>query len=151
LRESPPELVLALTEYEDNRGDRSKGDWTAFTAIVASRGFRGHTHFWVSRDDLEAFETALRALDEHLTGVAELVCGVGTDEYLRVRVVPYGGSGRLTVQAMLAEPRDPIHQRVQAGFVILPNELTAFRAAMRRLLESRAGEARLAGDPEQGV
>jgi hypothetical protein len=140
-----------LTEYEDNGDDRVKGDWAAFNATVSSRGFRGQTALWVSRTDLEAFVTALTALDESLNGVAELVCGVGTDEHLRLLVEAHGKSGRLAAHTLLSEPREPPGQRGHAEFTILPRDLTGFRIALRRVLKLRLGEARLVGDPEQAL
>ena len=151
LREPTGEFTLTMVEYEDNGNDDERGDWAAFRATASSRGFRGQTDFWVSCRDLESFGRALTALDAELRGIAELVCGVGTDEYLRFRVEPYGKSGRLIARAVIAEARGSQGQRVHADFLVLPNNVTVFRNALQQVVVQREGVARLVGDPEAAV
>ena len=139
-------LTLELHDYDAD----PKGDWLGFRAAVASSGFAGRTSFWVAREDLEHFARRLADLDESLQSNAELVCGVGDKEAIRVRLGPADGSGRLLVQVELSEaPTDEPRHRVQLEFRVMPNTLTAFRRELQSLLDRRApGMARLLGDRE---
>ena len=139
-------LTLELHDYDAD----PKGDWLGFRTAVTSRGFAGRTSFWVAREDLEHFVRRLADLDKSLQGNAELVCGAGDLEAIRVRLGPADGSGRLLVRVELSEaPTDEPRQRVQLEFRAMPNSLTAFRRELQALLDRRAlGMARLLGDRE---
>jgi hypothetical protein len=147
LIESTPRLALFCREYELNTPD--KGDYLAFDATVIGFGFAGRTHVWVSREDLVAFESGLKVLDESLTGDAELVCGFGSTEYLRLRIAPYGHSGRLLVHAEFAVDgmRTEHHHRTSLEFIALPTALSDFRRSLGRVLSQRVlEEAVLSGE-----
>ena len=139
-------LTLELHDYDAD----PKGDWLGFRAAATSREFAGRTSFWVAREDLEYFARRLADLDKSLQGNAELVCGAGDQEAIRVRLGPADGSGRLFVHVELSEaPTDIVKHRVQMEFRVMPNVLTAFRRELQSLLDRRApGIARLLGDRE---
>jgi hypothetical protein len=147
-----PELTLTLNEYETN--DAKAGDFLCVSAEITCRGFAGHTTFWLSRAHLEDFLAQLQELDRVLQGAAELVCGWGTDENIRLSLSPFGHSGRLLAQVRLADsgPSEGVWNHVQTEFVLLPNALTEFRSGVAKFLEhSEGAQTRLVGEPEAAV
>jgi hypothetical protein len=151
LRTEPAAFTLTLDEYEAN--DPPKGDYLAFRANVVCDGFSGHTDFWVARGDFAEFAAALESVDRTLAGEAELVCGWGANEHIRLRIAPFDGSGRQLAEVSLASPAggagEEVRQFVSTRLVTLPTSVTTFRSGIQRFLDQRLiGTIQLVGDPE---
>ena len=132
--DSTKEFTLALSEYE--RNDAERGDYLSLAARVSAFGFAGHALVWLTLRDFLSFLESLDQLDATLRGDAELVCGWGTQEELRLRIQPHGHSGRLPIRTELSAqgPREEQFHKVSVEFVAMPNTLTDFRRDLRRFL-----------------